>query len=410
MDPKASDFVVIGGGIGGLAAALQAARKTGGTVTILERAPEFGEVGAGLQLAPNASRVLDELGLLKAVAETAFFPERLVLRDALDGSEITALRTDERFAQRYGYRYMVAHRMDLHRALLDACAACEQITMVSGATVERIEQDADGVRVHGADGRQWTGSAAIGADGISSRVRQQLLRDGEPEGTGYVAYRGTVRVDDLQVSSAMESLTEMVIWIGPSMHLVQYPVRNGRLCNQVAVFQSSQYRKGSEQWGTPAELCATFEKATPAVRDSVALIDTARRWEMFDRPPSGGWVDGRIALLGDAAHPMFQYLAQGACQALEDGQVLGECVSAGLPVHEAFKQYEARRCERASTVQTRARMFGEVLHADGSLAAMRNYLLRRRDQSDYEPVDWLYLHDPERRQATKDSRVDDDHE
>lgn len=391
MESHASDFVVVGGGIGGLAAALELARRDVGSVTLLERAQEFGEVGAGVQLAPNASRVLDELGVLESVRRTAFCPQRLVLRDAVGGDEITALRTDEHFTARYGYPYLVAHRIDLHRSLLDACIGTENVTLVSGATVRDVTQDANGVLVRCEDGRSFVGGVAIGADGINSTIRQQLLNDGAPKGTGYVAYRGTVPVDEVKRSTGSDELTDMVIWIGPAMHLVQYPVRGGQLCNQVAVFRSDKYDPSSEDWGAPAELDARFQMAAPPVRRSVALIDKTRRWEMFDREPTTGWVDGRIALLGDAAHPMFQYLAQGACQALEDAHVLGTCVDSQLGVEQALKHYEEQRFPRASTVQTRARMFGEILHADGSLAAMRNYLLRRRSEFDYEPVDWLYL-------------------
>ena len=393
MDPHASDFVVVGGGIGGLATALQIARRVAGTVTVLERASEFGEVGAGLQLAPNASRVLDELGVLESVAQTAFRPDRLVLRDAIGGEEITAFRTGENFAARYGYPYLVAHRVDLHRALLDACEEAANVTLVPGATVSHIAQDAHGVLACCHDGREFAGSVAIGADGIASTVRQQLLKDGAPERTGYVAYRGTVPVEEVKRSTGAANLTDMVIWIGPAMHLVQYPVRGGRLCNQVAVFRSDEFRPDCDDWGSPEELEARFQIAAPPVRRSVALIDKTRRWEMFDRAPSPGWVDGRIALLGDAAHPMFQYLAQGACQALEDAQAMGQCLADAGDVGSALESYEARRFARASLVQTRARAFGEVLHADGSLAAMRNYLLRDRSELDYELVDWLYLAD-----------------
>jgi 3-hydroxybenzoate 6-monooxygenase len=387
-----SDFIVIGGGIGGLAAALQIARRGAGRVTVLERAPEFGEVGAGLQLAPNASRVLDELGVLGAVDRTAFRPNRLVLRDLVGGAEITALRTDEAFADRYGHPYLVAHRVDVHRALLDACVAESAITLVPGTTVVRVAQDATGVEVFCEGDRRFVGVAAIGADGIASTVRQQIMEDGPPAATGYVAYRGTVPVDEVRASTGRSELTDMVIWIGPSMHLVQYPVRGGSLCNQVAVFKSEVFAAdpATADWGGPEELDARFQRATWQVRRSVELIDRSRRWEMYDRPPRPGWVSGRIALLGDAAHPMLQYLAQGACQALEDSHALGVSVDAEADIGLAFKEYERQRYPRAAMVQTRARGFGEILHADGALAAMRNHFLQRRSEFDYEPVDWLY--------------------
>ncbi|MEQ3549748.1 FAD-dependent monooxygenase [Pseudonocardia nematodicida] len=393
--PCSADFVVIGGGIGGLAAALQIVRRGVGNVVVLERAPEFGEVGAGLQLAPNASRVLDELGVLDAVSGTAFRPERLVLRDIVEGDEITALRTGEGFTDRYGYPYLVAHRVDVHRALLEACAAEDGVTLVPGVTVSEVTQDADGVVVHCDGGARYSGSAAIGADGIASTVRQQLIEDGPPVATGYVAYRGTVPAEDVKASTGGSELTDMVIWIGPGIHLVQYPVRGGRLCNQVAVFRSDVFTAdpGAGEWGTPAEFEERFRCATWQVRRSIELMDTSRRWEMYDRPPTPGWASGRIALLGDAAHPMLQYLAQGACQALEDSRALGSSLAGAADIGPALKDYERQRYPRAAVVQTKARAFGEILHADGALAAMRNYFLRRRSDTDYEPVDWLYVPD-----------------
>jgi salicylate hydroxylase len=384
---RVTDFVVVGGGIGGLATALQIARRRLGRVTVLERAEEFGEVGAGLQLAPNASRVLDELGVLEDVRKTAFMPGRLLLRDAISGEEITALRTDQTFVDRFGYPYMVAHRVDLHRALLDACIAESAVELRPGTTVLGAEQNSSGATVR-AEGATFSADAVIGADGITSTIRQQLMGDGAPVGTGYVAYRGTVSRAEVRRSG--DDVSDMVIWIGPSMHLVQYPVRGGELLNQVAVFRSDKHGTGADDWGTSEELDDRFSIAAGPVRRGVARVNRNQRWEMFDREPRSGWSKGRIALLGDAAHPMFQYLAQGACQALEDSQVLADCLEGSVDVADALQAYEAQRFGRASTVQTRARLFGEVLHAGGTLASMRNYLLRRRDDTDFEPVEWLY--------------------
>jgi 2-polyprenyl-6-methoxyphenol hydroxylase-like FAD-dependent oxidoreductase len=386
-----SDLVIAGGGIGGLSAALCLARA-GKTVRVLEQAPEFGEIGAGLQLAPNAARILDWLGVLDRVMKDAFFPARLVLRDALSGAEVTALRTGNAFQDRYGFPYFVTHRADLHAALMAAGELDARIELLPGKKVVGLDQDAGLVHVACADGTRFSASALIGADGIRSHIRSELIGDGEPVPTGYVAYRGTVPVQDVREAMGVTELTDMVIWMGPAMHLVQYPVRGGDLCNLVAVFQSRRFQEGESAWGTPEELDEVFAQAHRPVRDAARLMNRERYWPMFDRPPTAGWSRGNVTLLGDAAHPMFQYLAQGACQAMEDAVVLAQSLSSHADVHEALRSYEAMRYPRASMVQTRARMFGELIHAGGAMAALRNRFLGYRSDLDYSDADWLYDH------------------
>jgi 3-hydroxybenzoate 6-monooxygenase len=392
MDPDGgSELVIVGGGIGGLVAALCLARAEK-TVRDLEQAPEFGEIGAGLQLAPNAARILDWLGVLDRVMKDAFFPSRLVLRDALSGAEVTALRTGNAFQTRYGFPYFVTHRADLHGALVEACELDTRIELLPGKKVVGFDQEPDVVHVSCADGARFSGSGLIGADGIRSYVRSELIGDGEPVSTGYVAYRGTVPVQDVRDAMGITELSDMVIWMGPAMHLVQYPVRGGNLCNLVAVFQSRRFEEGQSEWGIPEELDEVFAHAHGPVRDAAKLMNRERCWPMFDRPPTAGWSQGNVALLGDAAHPMFQYIAQGACQAMEDAVVLAQSVASHIDVHEALASYEAMRYPRTSKVQTRARMFGELLHGGGTMAAFRNHMLRNRSELDYSGVDWLYDH------------------
>jgi len=389
MSPSSSTpFLVTGGGIGGLAAALALARA-GHAVRLLERAPEFAEVGAGLQVGPNASRVLDRLGVLDAVTATAFFPSRLTLRDALSGQRLTSLDTGDVFRERFGYRYFVAHRADLHRALLVACEESGLVELIPGKEIAEISEDHAGPRVRCADGSEFTAGALVAADGLYSPARRLLIDDGDPVDSGYVAYRGTVPIEALTPQGGLREPDGMVIWVGPSLHLVQYPVRSGQLCNQVATIDTRRYT--AHAGDLDAQLRAAFADTCPDVQAGIALMDTTRRWPMLDRSPALGWSRGSITLVGDAAHPMLQYLAQGACQAIEDGAALADAVDEHPGDTEAaFKAYETVRAPRTARVQTTARKWGEVLHVDGIGRDLRAALLAARTTTDYDVVDWLY--------------------
>ncbi len=384
-------FLVVGGGIGGLVTALSLARYGIGS-HVVEQAEAFGEIGAGLQLAPNASRILNWLGVLDRVMEDAFFPKRLMLMDAMNGNELTALPVGPSFVQRYGFPYFVTHRADLHSALFEACEKEPLIKLSAGKHVVGIEDQGEQIAVSFSDGTVASTNALIGADGINSTIRRHLIDDGEPVATGFVAYRGTVSVDAVKQAMGTDELSDMVIWIGPGLHLVQYPVRRGELCNQVAVFHSANFEAGAKEWGTPEELDATFAQTCAHVANSAKLMNRERRWTMFDRPPHAGWSQGNVTLVGDAAHPMFQYLAQGACQAMEDAVVLAKALAKNSDARKAFVDYEQERFPRASMVQIRARLFGEFLHIGGTMAAMRNYLLEKRQDEDFSDVDWLYAY------------------
>jgi salicylate hydroxylase len=377
-----NELLVIGGGIGGLAAALAVAR-TGRAVRVLERSPEFAEVGAGIQLAPNATRILDRLGVLEPLREVGVLPRRIVLADAVAGHELTALDLTD-FPERYGAPYVVAHRTDLHRILLEACAGAG-VALETSAAVVGVRDLGDGVELTTVDGRLLRGTAAIGADGLRSQVRR-LFSDDEPICSGYVAYRGAVPMEQV---SRHADLRDVVAWVGPGLHLVQYPLRSGRMYNQVAVFRSEAYARGEVDWGTPAELEATFAGCSDHVRESIPLLGRDQRWPMYDREPIGTWAKGRIALLGDAAHPMVQYLAQGACQALEDAAALAD----GLSRHDlepALAAYEEARAPRAARVQRSARTWGQIWHVDGVAKLLRDELFRQRGERDHTHVEWLY--------------------
>jgi 2-polyprenyl-6-methoxyphenol hydroxylase-like FAD-dependent oxidoreductase len=387
--PNPVDVVVVGGGIGGLGNAL-ALTRAGMRVRVLEQAPQFGEVGAGLQLAPNATRILRGWGLLDEVVERGFLPRRLVLRDALDGRELTHLDLADA-ERRYGAPYVVTHRSDLHTSLIEACRR-GGVDLVTDAFVTDVEVCADHAVAVCAN-RRDTGRVVLAADGLTSQLRR-LLRDDEPVNSAYVAYRGAVPITDIPHRNDV-TLSDVVAYIGPHCHLVQYPLRRGEMFNQVAVFRSPRALAGEPDWGTPDELDAAFTRACRAVRAALPTLWRDRCWRMYDREPIDTWVDRRLALTGDAAHPMLQYLAQGACQALEDAHCMATLVGQhtgadGLGWDTALADYAKTRTVRTARVQRTAREWGDLWHGDGLFRAVRNALFTDRDPADYRYVDWLY--------------------
>ncbi|HEV7871874.1 MAG TPA: FAD-dependent monooxygenase [Modestobacter sp.] len=381
-----ADVVVVGGGIGGLTAALALARA-GRSVRVLERAAEFTEVGAGLQLAPNATRELARLGVLDEVVSRGVLPHRLVLRDALDGSELTSLDLGEGFRRRYGGPYVVVHRSDLLDVLVAACAAAGVALETGRATVD-VRPDDDGAAVHCADGSVHRATAVVGADGLRSSLRARLSDD-EPVSSGYVAYRGTV---PFERAAAHVDPADVTVFVGPGLHCVQYALRAGEMANTVAVFRSPGYLAdpSDPDWGGPQELDAVFAGTCTPVQEALPLLWRDRRWQMYDREPIRQWVDGRLVLLGDAAHPMLQYLAQGACQSIEDGVTLASSLAGTPDVPAALAGYAAVRQERTARVQATARTWGEIWHVDGVARLLRNELLRRLPTDHAEHIDWLY--------------------
>lgn len=380
-------LLIIGGGIGGLATAL-AASQAGFPAHVLEKSAEFTEFGAGLQLAPNATRILDRLGVFSEIKKNATFPKRLVMMDALSGKEITALDLGPKFLEHFEYPYIVMHRGDLLAAELDACRASKKIALEANKEVVRIEDLGDAARVICSDGSVYECDALVAADGLWSKTRKIVHDDGDPICSQFVAYRGTIPVEEAPPASELDA---MVLWVGPDLHFVQYVVHHGTLFNQVAVFRSYHYTPDSDDWGNVDELEEHFSKMCPRVRDAVAKIKRNRRWPMLDRLPISNWTRNRITLLGDAAHPMLQYLAQGACQALEDAHCLGNCLknfSHDIPV--VFRNYQEQRVPRAARVQQSARFFGDVKHVHGVSISLRNALLAKRTPYDFEYFEWLY--------------------
>jgi salicylate hydroxylase len=388
MRGEGAPILIVGGGIGGLTVALALAAH-GLRVHVLEKASEFGEIGAGIQLAPNAMHVLDRLGLLPELSRYAVYPSRLVWMDALDARRITGVDLGDGFRKRYGHPYIVMHRSDLLSVLLAACRQQRLIGLEAGRAIVAIDDLGDHARAHCADGGVYDAPLLIGADGLHSTVRG-LIADDAPICSQYVAYRGTLPMAQMSTHAGLDNV---VMWVGPQMHFVQYPVRRGELYNQVAVFRSPRYRPDSDDWGTVEEFDAHYAQTCDYVRSCAKLMWRDKRWPMYDRTPIASWVRNRIALMGDAAHPMLQYAAQGACQAIEDALCLADRIAASpddLP--GALSAYERARVARTARVQTIARAIGEFFHLDGTAAAARNDAMRGRAETDYADLDWLYGH------------------
>lgn len=380
-------LLIIGGGIGGLTTALALARK-GFPVHLIEREAEFGEIGAGIQLAPNASKVLDRLGVLAEISKHVVYPEGIVWMDAISGKHITTLDLGESFVKNYKYRYFVMHRSDLLACLLQACRENPLITLETSRPVVKVEDLGETARVFCANGTVYETEALVAADGLHSVVRAQLIDDSDPVCAEFVAYRGAIPIEEISYHAG---LNNVFYWVGPDMHLVQYPVRRGELYNQVAVFKSKRYRPGSDDWGTVDELEEKFSEACEGVRNGLVKIKRNRRWPLFDRLPADNWTRNRITLIGDAAHPMLQYIAQGACQAIEDAMCLSDKMeefSGDIP--KTFAAYQAERFHRTARVQTSARQFGEIVHIDGMGLILRNAYFAQRASDDYTYTDWLY--------------------
>ncbi|MFI1164506.1 FAD-dependent oxidoreductase [Streptomyces sp. NPDC020801] len=379
------DVIIVGGGIGGLSSAFALARE-GLHVRVLERAKEFGEVGAGIQLAPNCTRILDEYDLLDEAKSLGVHPENMVMRDALDARELTRLDLTD-LERRYGYPYLVIHRSDLHALLLLACRRAG-VELLTDRKVVGYDNTTTGARISLTDGSVEEAPLIIAADGLHSVARNVLVGD-DVVSSRYVAYRAAVPFDQVRADRVAER--DVLVYVGPRCHFVQYPLRGGEMLNQVAVFASPTADSGTEKWGGPEELDAAFEGTCDTIREAIPLMWRDRWWQMLDRDPVDTWVHGRVALLGDAAHPPLQYMAQGAIMAIEDGWVLAHHLARNPSDWDAaLAAYQAVRVEHCRRVQTTARAWGELWHLDGMERLQRNAIMRARDTCDYGFTDWVY--------------------
>lgn len=388
-----TDVLIAGGGIGGLAAGL-ACSRAGCHVRLYERADTFAEVGAGIQMGPNVVRVLQGWELDTALRQVAAYPERLQVRHALSGAELGVLPLGASIAQRYGAPYATIHRADLQQLLLQALQQREAVWLHTGKTVNRYVETRGAIGLSLSDGLDVEGDVLIAADGLWSRLRQQLLADGPPRVAGHLAYRALVRQADLPAALRSQQVTA---WLGPKLHVVAYPVRGGEWLNVVAIVHG--HVQGSlEDWdhgANAADLQAALSHTCTSLRELIAAVPAWRLWVLCDRAPLGGveqMARGHVALLGDAAHPMRPYLAQGAGMAIEDAAELGRqlgLVDGVLDVPTLLQRYALNRWQRNARVQARSIRNGEIFHLEGPMAWARDASMRLLGERLLD-VPWLY--------------------
>ncbi|HUQ55473.1 FAD-dependent monooxygenase [Lentzea sp.] len=378
--------LVVGGGIGGLAAALGLARAGQG-VTVLEAAPVFAEIGAGIQVGPNGFRMLDSLGVGAVVRSRAVHVDEWRLRCGVSGKLIAGLPIDAGFHERFG-TYAVVHRNDLLAPLLDACRGHELVDLRPDSAVQAYTQDAGGVTVALRSGDLVHGEALVGADGLRSAVRRQLVGDGNPPVSGHTAFRAVIPAQNVP-----RSLKENVVtlWAGPRFHVVWYVIAGGRFVNLVATTDNGATEPMT---GKPVEHAEVVWHFTPLCDDAKQVMELAgewRAWVLCDREPITNWQDSRVVLLGDAAHPVLQYAAQGACQALEDAVCLAS-VFDPRDVTGSFARYASRRQLRTARVHHASRFMGrEIFHVTGGAAQARDAMFASWTATDlHEQLDWLY--------------------
>ncbi len=382
-------ILIAGGGIGGLSLALGLA-QTGFASTVLEKSLQFGEIGAGIQLGPNAFHCFDQLGIGDTARAMAVYIDKLQLMDAINGEEITHIDLGEEFRKYFNNPYGVVHRGDLHQVLQNACAASKLIQMRVNCEVRNYQQDESGVTVSLATGQTVKGTALIGADGLWSKVRKQVVGDGAPRVSGHTTYRSVVPFDQMPELLRLNSAT---LWAGPKCHIVHYPLSGSNFFNLVVTYHNHAPEPVAGLPMAREEVLRGFEHVHPLPRSIIESRDDWRLWVLCDRDPVDNWMDGRVTLLGDAAHPTLQYMAQGACMAMEDAVVLSQLLKdCDGDIEAAFKQYQNCRIHRTARVTLASRAMGEhVYHPDGAHAKTRDATLKSWSQQEYYyRLNWLY--------------------
>jgi salicylate hydroxylase len=384
--------LIAGGGIGGLALALALAKR-GIACHVLERRAAFSEAGAGIQIGPNGTKILAEIGAAGALAPLAAAPDALRILDATTGKLVARLPLGRWIEARHGAPYWTAHRQDLHGALLAGACREPLVTISSGADVAAAESGGAAALARAADGRTWTGDALVAAEGLWSPLRTALFQSAPPRPAGKTAARAVIPMESVAEGALRH---EVCLWLGPRTHAVHYPVRAGAELALVVVFEDSQV---STDWGRPLERAAIEALAArfpPPLRALTQSVPAWRAWSLHDLAPLPPFAKGRIALLGDAAHPVLPFLAQGAILALEDAVVLADCVAAHDDIPTALGDYEQRRRRRVRRLAHASRLNGAIYHLSGIIAALRNAMLAALPPERLMAgFDWVYGWEPQ---------------
>ena len=382
-------ILIAGGGIGGLAAALGLAKK-GFSVRVLEKSPVLGEIGAGIQLGPNAFHAFDYLGVGEAARAMAVFIDKLRLMDALSGEEITHIDLGEEFRARFKNPYAVVHRGDLYGVFLKGCRAQPRIELSVDSEVLSYEQDGTSVTIRLVSGEQIRGSVLIGADGLWSNVRKQVVGDGPPRVSGHTTYRSVIPTERMPEDLRWNAAT---LWAGPKCHLVHYPLSDWKVFNLVVTCHNDAPEPVAGKPVPMAEVMQGFGHINERAQKIIQHGSDWKLWVLCDREPVENWVDGKVTLLGDAAHPMLQYMAQGACMAMEDAVCLAHMMDAHPDdIGKALTAYAEGRVVRTARVQLQSRAMGEhVYHPSGAHALVRNAIMRAKTSENwYDDLAWLY--------------------
>jgi 2-polyprenyl-6-methoxyphenol hydroxylase-like FAD-dependent oxidoreductase len=389
MASSSLPVLIAGGGIGGLAAALGLAQK-GISSILLEKSATLGEIGAGIQLGPNAFHAFDYLGVGEAARGMAVYVDQLRFMDAMTAEEICHVDLREPFRKRFGNPYAVVHRGDLHGVLLKACQDHPLIELRVSSEVVSYDQDGASVTARLVSGDTVSGRLLIGADGLWSNIRKKVVGDGAPRVSGHTTYRSVIPTEEMPEDLRWNAAT---LWAGPKCHLVHYPLSGWKVFNLAITCHNDAPEPVAGKPVSAEEVMRGFAHIHPHAQEIIHHGKNWKLWVLCDRDPTESWIDGRVTLLGDAAHPMMQYFAQGACMALEDAVCLSHMLGSHPDDHEtALAQYRAQRFPRTARVQMMSRAIGEhIYHPDGEHARLRNAIMSAKSSEDYyRDLGWLY--------------------
>ena len=381
-------ILIAGGGIGGLCAALALADQ-GYSIQILEKAASFEEIGAGIQLGPNATRILYRLGLKQKLQGKIFQPDTIKIIDGVTGKTLNAIPLVPHAEDLFGSPYHTIHRADLHSALLEKAGSMEQVQLTADFDVQSFEEKKDSVNIHSSSGKTIEGDALIGADGIWSNIREQMFPEKAPAFSGRTAWRCLIPIDDIPDHI---DRTSVHLYMGPGCHLVHYPVQQGRQMNVVAIIGDDYKGKSWDAYGNTKTLTDAFGNWHQSIKGFLCDVPVWMKWSLFEMAPLPYWTTKNVALLGDAAHPVLPFLAQGAAMAIEDAQCLAMSLGSGKHgFSEAFAVYQEERQSRVRRLQETSKRLGQIYHMTGLIGFARNLTISRRQSigllKDYK---WLY--------------------